>query len=140
MGFAISENGDNMFYIFTNQRYPFLYEEIVNWGKINWSGRGNSLYTEVVENQESEMKILENNNFISKGVCEVTRAFNCKESLNTDIKLPNGFYFSNMKENFDPINQCKMKLNTFGNKDVVSEIERVFTHNDYRQNGFAKKY
>jgi GNAT superfamily N-acetyltransferase len=185
MGFAISESGDNMFYIFTNDRYPFLYEEILNWVKLNWSNRDGQLYTEVVENQDFEIKVLENNNFCSKGVCEVTRAFNCTKALDKAIDLPENFRYSNMKENFDQIGHMKMKLNAFRNRDTLSEIdiltydyvqespiykpefdfyimnengdhvcgcealidyanksaeiERVCTHSQFRQKGFAKR-
>ncbi|EYE89169.1 hypothetical protein Q428_04115 [Fervidicella metallireducens AeB] len=123
VGFAISENGDNMFYIFTNNKYPFLYEEILNWVKINWNNRQGLLYTEIVENEEYKMRVLEKNNFYSKGVCEVTRAFNCSNALSKNTELPQGFCYSNMKEKFDPMGQAKMRLNAFRNQNIINKID-----------------
>ena len=185
VGFAISENGDNMFYIFTVDKYPFLYEEILKWVKVNWKDRDGLLYTEVVENRNHEIKVLEDNGFIAKGVCEVTRAFDCTKAIGEDIDLPNGYAFSNMKENYDLMGKRKMQLNAFRKQDSIkqvdilaaeyahespiykpefdisvitengthvsgceafidyvnntAEIERVCTHSEYRQKGFATK-
>jgi len=185
VGFAISENGDNMFYIFTVEKYPFLYEEILNWVKVNWNDRDGLLYTEVVENQDSQRSVLEKNGFIAKGVCEVTRAFDCTKVLDKNIDLPSGYAYSNMKENYDVTGIKKMQLNAFRKQEIIkqvdilaaeyvrespiykpefdmsiitedgthiagceafidyinntAEIERVCTHSEYRQKGFAKK-
>ena len=185
VGFAISEDGDNMFYIFTVDQYPFLYEEILNWVKSNWKDRDGLLFTEVVENQNFAIKVLENNNFLAKGVCEVTRAFDCTKAIGKNIELPSGYAFSNMKENYDIIGKKRMQLNAFRKQESINqvdilaaeyahespiykpefdmsiitengihvagceafidyvnntaEIERVCTHSEYRQKGFAKK-
>lgn len=123
VGFAISEEGDNMFYIFAVDQYPFLYDEILNWVKINWSNRDGLLYTEVVENQNYEISVLENNGFVSKGVCEVTRAFDCDKATDINNELPMGYTFSNMKDNYDPVGNRRMQLNAFRKQEVVNKID-----------------
>ena len=123
VGFAISEYGDNSFYIFTVDEYPFLYEEILNWVKDNWKDREDILCTEIPETETLAINVLENNGFISKGICEVTRAFDCSKSIGKNINLPEGYTYSNMKENYDPIGLRKLQLNAFRKQNNISEID-----------------
>ena len=78
VGFAISEGGDGSFTLFTEERHGFLYKEMLEWVMRHWADREGTLTTEVNETQLDEQQILEAQQFISEGVCEVTRAFNCE--------------------------------------------------------------
>ena len=123
VGFVISEYGDSTFYIFAVDEYAFLYEEILNWVKDNWKDRDGLLCTEVSENQTFARNTLESNGFISRGVCEVTRAFQCSTAIEKNIDLPTGYTYSNMKENYDPIGLRKLQLNAFRKQNTVNPID-----------------
>lgn len=123
IGFAISEDGNDMFYVFANESYPFLYEEILMWVLENWKGREGRLHTVVNENQEKEMLILDKYHFVSGGICEITRVFDCRKFWDIAVNLRPGFSFYNMKDHYDLIGQIRMKINAFQNRDEVTSLD-----------------
>ncbi|CAG0959702.1 hypothetical protein ANAEL_00548 [Anaerolineales bacterium] len=91
IGFAISENGDNMFHIFIKESYAPVYEVIVQWVIEHWGDRDGALSTQVTEKQSAQMRILEQCGFVSKGIAEVTRTYNLREMETTAPVLAEGF-------------------------------------------------
>jgi GNAT superfamily N-acetyltransferase len=127
VGFAISEGGDNMFTLFTEERHTFLYAEMLEWVMCHWGDRESTLTTEVMETQLNERQFLESQQFSSQGVCEVTRTFDCKDALTFPVILPEGFSVSNMKEAYMPLEQLELKLNAFRNRNNITDLD-VMTH------------
>lgn len=118
VGFVISENGDSMFGIFVKDGYAHLYAEMLQWVLEHWNTRKGPLVTEVTEIQATEMKILEQCGFISKGVCEVTRAFDLRQESPQPV-LPEGFTLSDMRAHDDPVGKATLQCNAWGNRPVT---------------------
>lgn len=57
-GFVLSEDGDNIFFIFTAQGYEHLYSEILDWTLQHWGPRFSKLRTEVHEYQGETLDAL----------------------------------------------------------------------------------
>jgi GNAT superfamily N-acetyltransferase len=129
VGFAISENGDNMFYVFVKDAYAYLHEEIVLWVMEHWEKRDGALCTEVTEKQTAQMQTLEKQGFISKGVAEITRMYKLTEILTFQPVLEDGYELVDMATHYDPVGIAKLKANAFRNQDSVSEIDLLT--NDY---------
>ena len=127
VGFAISEGGDGSFTLFTEERHGFLYKEMLEWVMRHWADREGTLTTEVNETQLDEQQILEAQQFISEGVCEVTRAFNCETTRSMSCDLPEGFSFSTMQANYRPLEQLELKLNAFKKRGDVTNLD-IMTH------------
>jgi ribosomal protein S18 acetylase RimI-like enzyme len=123
VGFAISENGDNMFHIFIKDSYAYLYEEIVLWVVEHWKNRDGALYTELTEIQTMQMRTLEKCGFVSKGVSEVTWMYNLTEMETFQPVLEDGFELVDMESHYDPVGLAKLKANSFRNLNNVSEID-----------------
>ena len=113
IGFAISEGGDGSFTLFTEERHGYLYSEMLEWVIRHWADREGTLTTEVNENQFAEQHTLEAHQFVSQGIFEVTRAFDCENARSMSCDLPSGFTFSTMQANYRPIEQLELKLNAF---------------------------
>ena len=137
VGFAISENGDNMFYIFFKDDYTYLYEEIVLWVIDHWNNREGALYTELTEIQSGQMGTLEKYGFVSKGVSEVTRMYRLSEMDTFEPVLEDGFRFVDMASHYDPIGLAKLKANAFHNKNSVSKID-LLAHEYVRESPIYK--
>jgi GNAT superfamily N-acetyltransferase len=131
IGFAISEGGDGSFTLFTEERHGYLYSEMLEWVLRHWADREGTLTTEVNENQLVEQGILEAQQFISEGVCEVTRAFNCDNAQSQSSDLPAGFSFSTMQANYRPLEQLELKLNAFRKRSDITDLD-IMTHNYVR--------
>jgi hypothetical protein len=58
VGFVLSENGDNLFFILTAQGYENLYPEILNWTIQHWQPRYGTLKTEIHEYQTDALAAL----------------------------------------------------------------------------------
>jgi GNAT superfamily N-acetyltransferase len=123
VGFAISENGDNMFTIFIKDSYTYLYEIIVLWVIEHWKNRGGALTTELTEERTAQMQTLIKHGFVSKGISEVTRMYKLTEMEILEPVLENGFELVDMATHYDPVGQAKLKLNAFRNQDNVSAID-----------------
>ena len=57
-GFVLSEDGENIFFIFTRPGYDYLYGEILDWTVANWGPRYASLQAEVNEGQADALATL----------------------------------------------------------------------------------
>jgi hypothetical protein len=75
LGFVLSEDGSNIFFIFTAQGYESLYEDILEWTVRNWRPRFPTLKTEVHDFQESSLAALTRSGFHCLGEVAVTRQY-----------------------------------------------------------------
>ncbi len=112
-----------MFHIFVKESYTHVYEEIVQWVIEHWSHRNGALYTQLIEKQTAQMRTLEGNGFVSKGVSEVTRAYNLAEMETGRPILADGFQLVDMATHYDPIGLAKLKANSFNDRDSVPNVE-----------------
>jgi GNAT superfamily N-acetyltransferase len=75
LGFVLSEDGSNLFFIFTAQGYENLYSDILEWTLRNWQGREPTLKTEVHEYQDFALAALTRQGFGCVGEVAVTRQY-----------------------------------------------------------------
>jgi GNAT superfamily N-acetyltransferase len=182
-GFVLSEDGDNVFFIFTRPAYDHLYGEILDWTVANWGPRWGSLLAEVNAGQGDALRCLEERGFTNTGPAAVTRAYSVAAQAAAAYTLPDGFRIASIAAEPDYAGKRRVQRNAFGGQDEVreidllayeysresnayfadldlsviapggqhvascvgfvdpenniSEIERVCTHADYRQRGFA---
>jgi hypothetical protein len=107
VGFAISENGDNKFYIFLKDSHAYLYEEIVLWVIEHWKNRQGALVTELTETRMEQARTLEKHGFMSIGIAEVTRMYKLAQMETFQPVLEEGFKFVDMAGHYDPVGLAK---------------------------------
>ncbi|MDO9084759.1 MAG: GNAT family N-acetyltransferase [Anaerolineaceae bacterium] len=123
IGFVLSENGDNIIFIFTIKKYEFLYSEILNWTIKNWGLIFSSLLIELRESQKDEITILEQKGFQSKGIIATTRSYELSSKASETINLPAGFRIVNMLENKDYHSKGILAINAFENQNQISDFD-----------------
>jgi ribosomal protein S18 acetylase RimI-like enzyme len=125
-GFVLSENGDNIIYIFTAQGYEYLYAEILAWTVQHWGPRYATLKIEVHEFQTNAITQLERAGFHSLGEIAVTRQYDLHVKANEPVKLASGFRIMTMAENADYACYAAKGLlfvNGFDGKDQATEFD-----------------
>lgn len=122
-GFVLSENGDNIIYIFTGQGYEYLYAEILAWTVQHWGPRFATLKTEVHEFQSEVLAELERCGFNSRGEVAVTREYDLRSKENETVKVKAGFQIVNMAENADYRARGLLYVNGFGKSEQVTELD-----------------
>ncbi len=122
LGFVLSEDGGNIFFIFTLQGYDYLYAEILDWTIRHWGPRYETLVTEVHEFQTEALSRLEECGFHSKGVAATTRAYDLPNRPDEVISLPPGFRIVDMGENSDVHSKALLYLDAYEGKNEVNEL------------------
>jgi GNAT superfamily N-acetyltransferase len=120
---VLSENGDNIIFIFTLKEYEFLYSEILNWTVENWGSRFPILILEIRESQKNLITILEQKGFQSKGIIATTRSYDLFLKESETIDLPADFKIVNMLENKDYHSKDILAVNAFENQDQISGFD-----------------
>jgi hypothetical protein len=123
LGFVLSENGDNIFFIFTAQGFEYLYAEILDWTIQYWGPRYATLKTEVHEFQAEALAALSGKGFRFLGVEATTRQYDLRAKESETVKLKAGFRIVNMAENADYRAKGLLYVNGFGDKDQVTEFD-----------------
>jgi GNAT superfamily N-acetyltransferase len=123
LGFVLSEDGANVFFIFTLPGYEYLYAEILAWTTQNWLSRYGSLKTEVHEFQTEALAVLERAGFCSQGEVATTRQYDLRAKDRTPVSLPPGYRIVNIAENGDFAGKASLYLNAFSGLDDVSEFD-----------------
>lgn len=118
LGFAISEEGDQTFTIIVKKSYEYLYDEILNWVKGNWSERG-KLEIEINSEEMWKSGILEKNGFKQKKLTCTTRRYDLEKVVKNDIQMKPDFRFQDMATDPDYAGKLKCTRNAFRNRDVV---------------------
>jgi GNAT superfamily N-acetyltransferase len=123
LGFVLSEDGGNIFFIFTLQGYEYLYAVILSWTLQHWGPRYESLITEVHEYQTDALIKLERQGFRSLGVQAVTRRYDL-QARDTDLaRLPPGFRIVTMAENGDYRSKGLLFMNGFQGQNQIGEMD-----------------
>ncbi len=122
IGFVLSEDFDNCFFIFLKEGYAHLYHEMIGWYRGLVSDKYDSLSTMVTENEHEYMAALENTGFSRGGHTEKTRA--CDTSVFKDFNFEIAdVSFQSMKENKNYSEQDKLRLNAWPHKHDA-ELDR----------------
>ncbi len=122
LGFVLSEDGGNIFFIFTLQGYDYLYAEILDWTTQHWGPRYETLVTEVHEFQTEALARLEECGFISNGVAATTRAYDLLNRPDEIISLPPGYRIVDMSENSDVHSKALLYLDAYEGKSEINEL------------------
>jgi N-acetylglutamate synthase-like GNAT family acetyltransferase len=120
---VLSENGDNIIFIFTLKEYEFLYSEILNWTVENWGSRFPILILEIRESQKDQITFLEQKGFQSKGIIATTRSYDLSSKEPEIINLPDDFRIVNMLENKDYHSKDMLAVNAFENQNQISDFD-----------------
>ncbi len=123
LGFVLSEDGDDLFFIFTLHGYEHLYTEILEWTIQHWQPRHGKLRAEVHEHQTEALAALERKGFHNSGAAATTRLYDLLAQENKEIKLGPGFQMVDMVKNGDYRAKATLNLNAFGDQDQVSAFD-----------------
>lgn len=127
-GFVLSEDGENIFFIFTRQGYDHLYPEILDWTIANWGPRYGSLLAEVNECQPDFLAALAQRGFANLGEVAITRAYQVADQAAASqaaagSPLPPGFRAVSIAEEPDYAGKRKVQRSGFSGQDDVREID-----------------
>lgn len=122
LGFVISEDGDDVFFIFTLHGYEYLYAEILDWTIAHWQPRYGKLTAEVHEFQTDALATLAVRGFEKSDVAATTRIYDLNEKANEPVQLAPGFQIMTMAENGDYPAKAALHLDASG-PDQVSEFD-----------------
>jgi ribosomal protein S18 acetylase RimI-like enzyme len=123
LGFVLSEDGGNIFFIFTLHGYEYLYAEILDWTIRHWGSRYDTLKTEVHEYQVEALTELESRGFRSLGVVATTREYDLLAKKEEAVRLSPGFQIVDMGEHADYRSKALLYVNAFENRSQVSEFD-----------------
>lgn len=127
LGFVLSENGDNLFYIFTLPGCDYLYAEILEWALQNWGPRYGSLKSEVHEHQTGALATLARHGFHSNGVVATTRGYDIQAVSDEPPRLPPGFRIVDRRENSDDRSKTLLFRDAYHGEDHISEFDLLTT-------------
>jgi ribosomal protein S18 acetylase RimI-like enzyme len=123
LGFVLSEDGEEVFFIFTLHGYEYLYADILDWAIQHWGPRFPRLLTEVHEYQGEALAALESRGFRSQGVVATTRQYDLLTKEAESIQVPEGFRIVDMCENGDYRNKGLLYKNGFEEEEQVSDFD-----------------
>lgn len=123
VGFVLSEDGGNIFFIFTRHGYDYLYADILDWTIQHWRARYATLKTEVHEYQGEALVELEKRGFRSVGVVATTREYDLRAKKDEAVRLAPGLRIVDMCENTDYGRKGLLYKNAFENQDQVNEFD-----------------
>lgn len=123
LGFVLSEDREEVFFIFTMQGYEYLYADILGWTLQNWGDRFPRLLTEVHEYQKEALAILQSEGFRSQGVLATTRQYDLMTKESEPIQLRADFRIVDMCENGGFHNKGLLYKAGFGNEGHVTDFE-----------------
>ena len=123
VGFVLSEDGENLFFIFTRQRYDHLYGAILDWTIANWGPRWPALVAEVNEAQTDAIAALVERGFACQGEAATTRAYTVAEQAAAGYILPAGFRVVSIAEEPDYAGKRLVQVNAFRGLNEVKEID-----------------
>lgn len=123
VGFVLSEDGDNIFFILSLPGYDDLYPQILSWTVQHWGPRYPSMKTEVHEHQTEALAVLAERGFRSLGEVAVTRKYDLTVKVGEIVRLPEGLRIVSMAENGDYFSKALLNKNGFQDEDQVSDLE-----------------
>lgn len=131
-GFAINESGDSDFAILTLEGYRFLYPEMLDWAVQHWGKRQPPIHTEVTEEQDLEIRVLEDCGFKQYSTF-YTQSFDLAGELAPRFPLEEGFKLVDMGTCPDFRAQSRLRANAFQKRDDLNDAEleeriRLYNH------------
>jgi ribosomal protein S18 acetylase RimI-like enzyme len=123
LGFVVSEDGGNLFFIFTRHGYDYLYVQILDWTIQHWGSRFPELVTEVHEYQDEALGELARQGFRSTGVVAITREYDLLAKEKEAVRLPAEYRIVDMHENGDYRSKSLLYVNGFENRDQIGEFD-----------------
>jgi len=123
VGFAISENGNADFFVMARRGHEFLYGELIEWVKANWSDKKGLLCTDVDENQHKLMKALETLGFKKGGVKAVTRRYDLAAMDLSAPVLPEGIVIKDMSAFPNEYGVRLLRNNAFSGRNEVTDSD-----------------
>jgi len=123
VGFAISENGNAEFYVMVRRGHEFLYGEMIEWVKINWSGKKGVLTTHAGEGQHVLMQALKASNFKKGELWEVRKQYDLSAIDLTAPVLPEGIELSDMFKRPDEMGIRLLRNHAFRGSNEVSDFD-----------------
>ena len=123
LGFVLSEDGENIFFILTLPGYDYLYADILDWTIRNWGPRYAALKTEVHEYQVEALKLLENSGFRSLGAAATTHQYDLLAKRDAAVNLAAGYRIVDLGENGDYHAKALLNVNANDNRNQVSEFD-----------------
>jgi ribosomal protein S18 acetylase RimI-like enzyme len=122
-GFALTENGDEVLYIFTREDDDHLYAEILDWSVDYWGRSFGKVIFEVHEFQAEALGALERKGFRSKGEVAMTRVYDLAARAREPIRLAEGFRIVDMNVNDDYHSRALLLLDAFQERDDIKELD-----------------
>jgi len=123
LGFVLSEDGGNIFFICTLHGYEYLYADILDWTMRHWGPRYGTLKTEVHEYQGDALAQLESRGFRSLGVVANTREYDLLAQEYNAVELAPAFRIVDMSEHPDYVSKALLYINAFENRSQLSEFD-----------------
>lgn len=123
LGFALSEDGENVFFVFTQKGYEYLTADILDWTVEHWGPRHGRLIAEAHEHQGQTLDWLQAKGFRSLGAVATTRAYDLPARADETIQLPPGYKIMRMSENMDFHSKALLNLNAYQSKEQASELD-----------------
>jgi ribosomal protein S18 acetylase RimI-like enzyme len=120
LGFAINEDGDDIFFILTRHDQIELYPEMLDWAITHWRPLYQGLKTEVHEFQVGELAYLEQQGFTTPGGAATTRAYDLLSMEEPRAMLPAGFKIVNMVENTDHLGRALLSTEGYVDPDKLT--------------------
>ena len=132
IGFAISENGNADFFAMARRGHEFLYGEIIEWVKANWSDKKGELRTDVDENQQILMRALETSGFKKGGANAVTRQYDLSAMNLSAPVLSGGTVIKDMAACPNEYGIRLLRNNAYSGRNEVTEedLARQIEGND----------
>lgn len=122
-GFVLSEDGENVFFIFTRLGYDHLYGDILDWMIANWGPRYDSLMADVNEGQADALETLAQRGFTNLGEVATTRAYVVANQAAAGSPLPPGYRVVSIAEEPDYFGKRKVQRSGFSGQNDVREID-----------------
>lgn len=123
LGFVLSEDGDDLFFIFTRHGCEYLYPEILGWTLQHWQPRYGRLRTEVHEYQADALATLERQGFRQTHVAATTRVYDRPTEAGEETHLPPGSRIVDMAENGDYTAKAALNLDISEGQEQVSAFD-----------------
>ncbi len=123
MGFVLSEDGGDGFFVFTRNAYDWLYGEILDWTLAQWGPRNGCLKTEVHERQTMALDELAWRGFVNTGQACIRRTYDLRAMQEQPVALPDGYRIVSMAENGNYLGKARLFVNGFGGVDEPTPLD-----------------
>jgi GNAT superfamily N-acetyltransferase len=131
LGFVLSEDGSNLFFIFTAEGYDSLYTDILEWTMHNWRPRFPTLKTEVHEYQDFALAALTRQGFHQVAEVAITRQYDPAACAAAPQALPAPYTIVDQYTRPDSPAKVALYKNGFSNTGEVTWLDiasNVYSH------------